>query len=217
MAGAAEAGRARQEARAGLRHDPCRRQSGKDRHPARRWRRFPSRASPTCARCRSSIPPLGGLNATPVEKLAKLFISPGPIYDPEGRGKDWWRTARGLFAGGFRAGDRVAQHLRLPLHARPARCSNRARPRSAAPWCRPASARPKCRWRRSATCAQRLRRHALVPQADRREGRRDEGRHLLPEEGAGRRRVPAARRSGEALQKRGIRVSQMLRAAPTSA
>jgi phenylacetate-CoA ligase len=53
------------------------------------------------------LPPLGGLNATPVEKLAKLFISPGPIYDPEGRGKDWWRTARGLFAGGFRAGDRV--------------------------------------------------------------------------------------------------------------
>jgi len=53
-------------------------------------------------------PPLGGLNATPVEKLAKLFVSPGPIYDPEGRGKDWWRTARGLFAGGFRPGDRRA-------------------------------------------------------------------------------------------------------------
>jgi phenylacetate-CoA ligase len=52
-------------------------------------------------------PPLGGLNATPVEKLAKLFISPGPIYDPEGRGKDWWRAARGLFASGFRAGDRI--------------------------------------------------------------------------------------------------------------
>jgi phenylacetate-CoA ligase len=53
------------------------------------------------------LPPLGGLNATPVEKLAKLFISPGPVYDPEGHGKDWWRSARGLFAGGFRAGDRV--------------------------------------------------------------------------------------------------------------
>ena len=53
------------------------------------------------------IPPLGGLNATPVEKLAKLFLSPGPIYDPEGRGPNWWRSARGLFAGGFRAGDRV--------------------------------------------------------------------------------------------------------------
>ena len=53
------------------------------------------------------IPPLGGLNATPVGKLAKLFTSPGPIYDPEGRGKDWWRTARGLFATGFRGGDVV--------------------------------------------------------------------------------------------------------------
>ncbi len=54
------------------------------------------------------MPPLGGLNATPADKLAKLFVSPGPVYDPEGRGKDWWRTARGLFAGGFRAGDRIA-------------------------------------------------------------------------------------------------------------
>ena len=51
-----------------------------------------------------ALPPLGGLNATPP---AKLFISPGPIYDPEGRGSDWWRTARGLFAGGFRGGDVV--------------------------------------------------------------------------------------------------------------
>ena len=52
-------------------------------------------------------PPLGGLNATPVEKLAKLYISPGPLFEPEGRGANWWRTARGLFAAGFRAGDRV--------------------------------------------------------------------------------------------------------------
>jgi len=59
------------------------------------------------ATLQKELPPLGGLNATPVEKLAKLFVSPGPIYDPEGRGRDWWRTARGLFAGGFRAGDRV--------------------------------------------------------------------------------------------------------------
>jgi len=59
------------------------------------------------ASLQKEIPPLGGLNATPVEKLAKIFVSPGPIYDPEGRGRNWWRTARGLFAGGFRAGDRV--------------------------------------------------------------------------------------------------------------
>jgi phenylacetate-CoA ligase len=52
--------------------------------------------------------PLGGLNATPVARLAKIFMSPGPIYEPEGRGRNWWRTARALYAGGFRAGDLVA-------------------------------------------------------------------------------------------------------------
>lgn len=54
-----------------------------------------------------ALPPLGGLNATPVAKLAKLFVSPGPVYDPEGKGRDWWRTGRSLHAAGFRAGDLV--------------------------------------------------------------------------------------------------------------
>jgi phenylacetate-CoA ligase len=48
-------------------------------------------------------PPLGGLAA--VARPAKLFVSPGPIHDPEGPGPDWWRTARALFAAGLRAGD----------------------------------------------------------------------------------------------------------------
>ena len=51
--------------------------------------------------------PFGGLNATPVSGLARILVSPGPIYDPEGRRPDFWRTARGLFAAGFRAGDVV--------------------------------------------------------------------------------------------------------------
>jgi phenylacetate-CoA ligase len=34
-------------------------------------------------------------------------MSPGPLFEPEGRSANWWRTARGLFAAGFRAGDRV--------------------------------------------------------------------------------------------------------------
>ena len=54
-----------------------------------------------------ALPPLGGLNATPLARFSKVFISPGPIYDPEGTGADWWRTARGLFAAGFRPGDLV--------------------------------------------------------------------------------------------------------------
>ena len=59
------------------------------------------------AELQRAIPPLGGLNATPIEKLAKLFASPGPVYDPEGRGADWWRTARSIYAAGFRPGDLV--------------------------------------------------------------------------------------------------------------
>lgn len=51
--------------------------------------------------------PFGGLNATPVSGLARIFVSPGPIYDPEGRRPDFWRSARSLFAAGFRAGDLV--------------------------------------------------------------------------------------------------------------
>jgi phenylacetate-CoA ligase len=53
-------------------------------------------------------PPFGGLVATPREKLAKVFVSPGPIYEPEGTAPDWWRSARGLHAAGFRAGDLIA-------------------------------------------------------------------------------------------------------------
>ncbi|HTQ75042.1 MAG TPA: AMP-binding protein [Burkholderiales bacterium] len=49
--------------------------------------------------------PFGGLNAAPVESLGRIFVSPGPIYDPGGSGRDWWRTARALFAAGFRRGD----------------------------------------------------------------------------------------------------------------
>ena len=52
-------------------------------------------------------PPFGGLVATERAKLFRVFASPGPIYDPEGRGVDWWRMARALWAAGFRPGDLV--------------------------------------------------------------------------------------------------------------
>jgi phenylacetate-CoA ligase len=51
--------------------------------------------------------PFGGLNATAPSGLARILMSPGPIYDPEGRRGDYWRTARTLFAAGFRPGDVV--------------------------------------------------------------------------------------------------------------
>src|SRR6266478_5928881 len=51
--------------------------------------------------------PFGGLNATPPRELARLFMSPGPIFEPGGYGPDWWGAARALFAAGFRRGDIV--------------------------------------------------------------------------------------------------------------
>src|SRR5215469_13648094 len=52
-------------------------------------------------------PPFGGLAATPPSQLACIFMSPGPIYEPEGKRGDYWRLARALFAAGFRPGDLV--------------------------------------------------------------------------------------------------------------
>src|SRR5258706_1281923 len=54
-----------------------------------------------------AMPPFGGLNATPLSGLARIFMSPGPIYEPEGRKPDYWRSARALHACGFRKGDVV--------------------------------------------------------------------------------------------------------------
>jgi phenylacetate-CoA ligase len=54
-----------------------------------------------------AAPPFGGLTATAPGELARIFISPGPIYDAEGRREDYWRAARALFAAGFRRGDIV--------------------------------------------------------------------------------------------------------------
>jgi phenylacetate-CoA ligase len=48
--------------------------------------------------------PFGGLNSTPAHQLQRIFMSPGPIFDPEGRGQDWWRFARPLHAAGLRSG-----------------------------------------------------------------------------------------------------------------
>jgi phenylacetate-CoA ligase len=50
-------------------------------------------------------PPFAGLNGVPVGALARIFVSPGPIHEPQGRGVDTFRFARALHATGLRAGD----------------------------------------------------------------------------------------------------------------
>jgi len=49
--------------------------------------------------------------------MPRVYASPGPIYEPEGSGKDYWRAARGMFAAGFRPGDLV--HNAFSYHMTP--------------------------------------------------------------------------------------------------
>lgn len=63
-------------------------------------------------------PPFGGLTTRHPGQLKRIFQSPGPIYDAEGYGEDWWRTARALYASGFRRGDIL--HNTFSYHLTPA-------------------------------------------------------------------------------------------------
>jgi phenylacetate-CoA ligase len=52
-------------------------------------------------------PPFAGLAAVEPGRLARVFMSPGPIFDPQGAGDDFWRFRHAYAAAGFRAGDVV--------------------------------------------------------------------------------------------------------------
>lgn len=48
--------------------------------------------------------PFGGMTTIAPAQMRHLFMSPGPIFDPEGQGQDWWRFGRPMHALGLRAG-----------------------------------------------------------------------------------------------------------------
>ncbi len=52
-------------------------------------------------------PPLAQLVPDSLADFGRVFVSPGPILEVEGRHEDCWRSARGLYAAGVRAGDLV--------------------------------------------------------------------------------------------------------------
>lgn len=67
--------------------------------------------------------PFGGFSAigwTALKRCGpagRVFQSPGPIYEPEGTGRDYWRLARAMHAAGLRAGDLV--HNSFSYHLTP--------------------------------------------------------------------------------------------------
>jgi phenylacetate-CoA ligase len=52
-----------------------------------------------------AAPPFGGFVRKPLGSFARLFTSPGPIFEAEAAHGDPWRGARALYAAGFRPGD----------------------------------------------------------------------------------------------------------------
>jgi phenylacetate-CoA ligase len=49
--------------------------------------------------------------------MPRIFASPGPIYEPDGSTRDYWRMGRSLFAAGFRSGELV--HNSFSYHMTP--------------------------------------------------------------------------------------------------
>lgn len=52
-------------------------------------------------------PPFGGFSGVALDKLRRIYSSPGAIFDPEGHQADYWRLQGVFFNTGFRPGDRV--------------------------------------------------------------------------------------------------------------
>ncbi|MFW6005716.1 MAG: phenylacetate--CoA ligase family protein, partial [Desulfonatronovibrionaceae bacterium] len=63
-------------------------------------------------------PRLGGLLTCDPGQLRRIFLSPGPIVDPEARQKDFWGFAEAFYAAGFRPGDVV--QITFSYHFTPA-------------------------------------------------------------------------------------------------
>jgi len=62
--------------------------------------------------------PFGGLASAGPGNMVRVYASPGPVYEPEGEGPDYWRTGRAMYAAGVRAGDLI--HNTLSYHFTPA-------------------------------------------------------------------------------------------------
>ena len=65
----------------------------------------------------ADTPPLAGFGIGNTETFGRIFMSPGPIFEPQGPEADPWRGARALYAAGFRKGDLL--HNTFSYHLTP--------------------------------------------------------------------------------------------------
>lgn len=86
-----------------------------DVHAIEDLQQIPITKKKDLSEAQKSNPPFGGFLTVPVSDLVRVHQSPGPIYDPVGRVRDYWRWKTALHSVGFRPGDLVvntfAYHL----------------------------------------------------------------------------------------------------------
>tara|TARA_R110002020_G_scaffold316361_6_gene531511 strand:- start:42474 stop:43727 length:1254 start_codon:yes stop_codon:yes gene_type:complete len=78
---------------------------------------LPVLRKPDLMQMQESSPPFGGLADPDALRGTRVFMSPGPVWEPQGLGVDPWASARAMFAAGFRAGDVI--HNSLVYHMTP--------------------------------------------------------------------------------------------------
>ena len=159
------------------------------RHLARGARQAAGAAQePRSRTCRPRARPTAASRRSPAGALARIFMSPGPIFEPEGFGEDWWRTARALFAAGMRKGDIV--HNTFAYHLTPGGWILDAGARALG--CAVIAAGPGNTEQQLEVIqyaeADGLRRRARLSQDPARQGQGGRQGRLLLQEGAGRRR-----------------------------
>lgn len=68
---------------------------------------IPVLRKPELMEAQSANPPFGGFVDTTMLSGNRVFMSPGPVWEPQAPGSDPWLAARGLHAAGIRSNDMV--------------------------------------------------------------------------------------------------------------
>jgi len=69
--------------------------------------KLPVLRKPELMEAQAANPPFGGFVDISLLPGNRIFMSPGPVWEPQAPGVDPWQAARAFYAGGFRRGDLV--------------------------------------------------------------------------------------------------------------
>lgn len=82
------------------------------------WHKIPALPKKDLVKIQTQGPDLGGLLTCSLCELRHIYLSPGPIVDPEAREPDYWGFAEAFYAAGFRREDIV--QMTFSYHFTPA-------------------------------------------------------------------------------------------------